>query len=100
MPRLAFFVALLAVLAPSSTRADDPLHARIDRLILAGVKPGMVSSSADDAEFLRRIHLDLTGTIPTPSAARAFLDSKAADKRVKLIDALLAGTDYPRRMQE
>ena len=31
----------------------------------------------DDAEFLRRITLDLTGTLPTPDEARKFLAEKA-----------------------
>src|SRR5262245_10828764 len=34
------------------------------------------SAKADDAEFLRRVYLDITGKIPTPDKAVAFLDSK------------------------
>jgi len=44
---------------------------------------------ADDAEFLRRIYLDLTGRVPTAAQAVAFLDAKDPEKRTKLIDALL-----------
>ena len=57
-------------------------------------------SPATDAEFLRRIYLDLAGMIPTSAEARAFLDDPSAYKRQKLIDRLLAGPDYARRMQD
>jgi hypothetical protein len=39
---------------------------------------------------VRRIHLDLTGRIPTPEAVEAFAADRAPDKRAKLIDQLLA----------
>ena len=68
---------------------DAPtLAARIDRLMEArwkqlGVKPAPL---ADDAEFLRRVYLDLTGRIPRVSEARAFLDDTSPDKRQRLIE--------------
>ncbi len=43
----------------------------------------------NDYEFCRRAYLDLTGRIPTPEQIRAFLESKAADKRDRLIDELI-----------
>ena len=55
------------------------------------VKPAPVSS---DAEFLRRVTLDLTGRIPTPEAAETFLNDTASDKRAKLIDSLLDSDAY------
>src|SRR5215210_1194394 len=45
---------------------------------------------ADDAEFLRRVSLDLAGRIPTAAEARAFIESKDPDKRAKKVDELLA----------
>ena len=48
----------------------------------------------DDAAFLRRVHLDLIGTLPTVDEARAFLESNEADKRAKLIDRLLERDEY------
>jgi hypothetical protein len=53
-----------------------------------------------DAEFLRRITLDLAGTIPTSDQARAFLADADPAKREKLIDKLLASPDYARRMEQ
>ena len=47
-----------------------------------------------DIEFLRRAYVDLTGRIPTPEAARSFLESTDAAKRAKLIDELLSSSAY------
>ncbi len=88
MPALLLLLALHA----------EPLHVRIDSLLGLAGRP--VSPAADDGEFLRRAHLDLAGTIPDVKAARAFLDAKDADKRGKLIDALLASPAHPRRMAD
>lgn len=43
----------------------------------------------NDYEFCRRVYLDLTGRIPTPAQLKAFVESKAADKRDRLIDELI-----------
>lgn len=56
------------------------------RLIPAAVAP--------DEVFLRRAYLDVTGVLPTPDEAAAFLDSKDPDKRSKLADQLLARDEY------
>jgi hypothetical protein len=58
------------------------------------------SGRADDAEFLRRAYLDIVGHIPTAEQAAAFLDSKDADKRAKLVDELLASPAYGRHMAD
>ena len=47
-----------------------------------------------DEVFLRRVYLDVTGTLPTPDAARRFLDSPDTNKRALLIDELLERDDY------
>jgi hypothetical protein len=51
---------------------------------------------ADEAEFVRRIHLDLIGRIPEANRVAAFLDSREPDKTAKLIDELLASPEYGR----
>jgi hypothetical protein len=68
----------------------------IDRLAAAewqrmGVAPAPLS---DDYEFVRRVHGDLIGTLPTPDEVRAFVADSSADKRARLIDALLARPEY------
>ena len=49
---------------------------------------------ASDEVFLRRVYLDAIGVLPTPDEARAFLDSKAPDKRARLIDQLLERDEF------
>src|SRR5262245_23269241 len=96
-----FCAAALLVLAGSAS-AQEPLHRRVDRAVAART-PGdeqLAAPLASDAEFLRRVTLDLTGTIPTADEARAFLKDAAADKREKLIDRLLASPAYARHMAE
>jgi hypothetical protein len=56
-----------------------------------GIRP---SPLAEDAEFLRRVYLDLTGVIPPVEKTIAFLDSSDIDKRRKLIDDLLESPEY------
>jgi len=53
-----------------------------------------VSPQADDAAFLRRLRLDLTGTLPTPAEVEAFVKDRAADKRAKLVDRLLKSEEF------
>lgn len=66
-----------------------PLHQQIDAQI-AAAGPGKLAPRASDAEFLRRIYLDLVGTIPSAAEAREFFDDGSTDKRLRLIDRLLA----------
>ena len=93
-------MGLVAAGVTGARAADEPLHVAIDRLIDAKAGEAPKAAAADDAEFLRRVMLDLAGRIPTSAEARRFLDDKAAGKRDALVDSLLAGDDYPRRMQE
>ena len=72
------------------------LSQRIDQHIQKGLTIAAPRSS--DAEFLRRLYLQLTGVIPTIDETRGFLADSAANKRVKLIDKLLAGDGYARHM--
>jgi hypothetical protein len=83
---------------PAPPRDPTKITAAIDREVdqrLAQEKLP-VSPQADDAEFCRRVHLDLVGRIPTAVQAAAFLDSKDPAKRRRLIDELLASPDYGR----
>lgn len=72
------------------------LAALIDRHVETRLKADRVPAAelADDAEFIRRTYLDLHGVIPSADKVVAFLDSRKADKRAKLIDALLADPRY------
>jgi hypothetical protein len=56
---------------------------------------GLVPSElCSDGQFVRRICLDLTGTLPTPARVLAFTADTDPGKRDKLIEELLAGSDY------
>ena len=52
------------------------------------------SDLAGDSEFLRRVCLDLTGTLPPPERVREFLASTDPRKREKVIDALIASPEF------
>jgi len=67
------------------------------RLASEGIK---ASALADDAEFLRRVYLDLVGIIPPVEKVAAFLDSKDANKRSKVVEELLADPRYGKWMAE
>lgn len=47
-----------------------------------------------DREFIRRVFLDVTGTLPRPEQVAAFLADQRTDKRAALIDQLLASPEY------
>jgi hypothetical protein len=52
------------------------------------------SELSPDAEFIRRICLDLTGTLPPPQRVREFVSNKDPGKRQKLVETLLASPEY------
>jgi len=101
-----FFFVLAAVLASSSssllTAGDEPLAARIDRIVEGKSQAENVplSPPADDAEFLRRVYLDFAGKIPSAAAARQFLADTRPRKREKLLEQLLAAPEYAVRMAD
>ncbi len=97
LPMTLFFV----LVAPAVVAAQ-PVHERIDQQIAGGFSDyaKLASPIAADGEFLRRLFLDLTGTIPTAAQARTFLADKDPGKRSKIIDSLLNSPGYARRMEQ
>src|SRR2546427_12032146 len=90
-------VAILAGLAALAAAADEPsLRASIDREIRAEWDRQKVAPApvAGDATFLRRVHLDLVGTLPSYDETVAFLKDTDAEKRAKLVDRLLEDPRY------
>jgi hypothetical protein len=73
-----------------------PPNNRIDELVAAKLqKLGMVPSElCTDEEFLRRVSLDITGTLPTPQEVLAFRADPKPDRRVRKIDELLGRPAY------
>lgn len=93
--KIEVFRALLPILSGGKS---EPFAGKgpIDRAIAArwkelGVTP---SPRAPDSVFIRRLQLDLTGTLPTPERVRAFEASTAPDKDAKLADELMASPEH------
>ena len=103
--RLYPFIALLVALTsvPTSANAessDVPMHTRIDQRIEAGfaIRKATAADICSDADFVRRVYLDLSGVIPAADVSHHFIQSKDSAKRAKLIDKLLASKAYARHM--
>jgi Protein of unknown function (DUF1553)/Protein of unknown function (DUF1549) len=81
--------------ASPTTRDAHALSEQIDEVIAARwAKEGVKSAHpADDAEFFRRLSLDLNGRIPTVTQLRDFLDDTRPDKRRLWVEELIEGRD-------
>ncbi len=95
-------VAFARLAVPYPYRVDAQVFARarrnnfIDDLVLKKLRMFHVepSESAGDAEFLRRLHLDAAGTLPTAEEAERFLNDPAPTKRSHWIERLLERPEY------
>ena len=67
---------------------DELVHAKLRRLKI------IPSELSGDEEFLRRVCLDLTGTLPPPDRVREFVRSRNPGKRDELIEILLDSPQY------
>lgn len=90
-------VAFSVVLVPAPKVAGleypkEEARDAIDRMLLDRQKKLNVVPApvCDDLTFLRRVHLDVVGQLPTPEEARAFLKNTDPNKRSKEIERLLA----------
>jgi hypothetical protein len=81
-------------------RRDDEVISFINSELRDGWKQqGQAPSpAATDAEWVRRVYLDLAGRIPTVAEAEQFLLENHPRKRRQLVDQLLAGEEFPRRL--
>jgi hypothetical protein len=94
---LVAVIALLGVCVAGQNETAPELTARqVDRLIQADWNRENIvpSPPVDDAGYLRRISLDITGTLPTEQMVRAFLTDRSPDKRRRAVDALLDTPAY------
>jgi hypothetical protein len=81
-------LALQPVMVPETAGAEHPIDRFVHRYT---AEKGLdIPAPVDDARFLRRVHLDVTGLLPAPQVLEAFLADTAPDKRTRAIDALLA----------
>ncbi len=72
----------------------------IDKGVLLGLeKAGQQPNAlASDEQFVRRVHLDLVGRIPTREETLAFLNNPSAAKRAELIDTLVNDDGFVSRL--
>jgi hypothetical protein len=99
MVRFAGGAVTAQVTLPYGQISDYPQLAHnnfVDELLIAkwrelGLTPAPL---CDDATFLRRVYLDVIGTLPTPEEVHTFLADSSADKRNKTIDALLNRSEF------
>jgi len=98
MVRFQGKVAVATFTVPRSGAAFEFPAARgfIDEHVFARARAVGVpmSPECDDATFLRRVSVDVTGSIPTPEEAEAFLADASSDKRARLVERLLASPGY------
>jgi hypothetical protein len=100
---LRWILIVVAVVQTTQASAGEvtpaALHEQIDRAIASAEGFPRVPAAASDAEFLRRIYLDLTGVIPSADEVRAYLRDANPNKRTRLIDRLLGSAGFARHMQ-
>ncbi len=93
-------VDVLRTLIPRRERIDNypqlPARNFIDRAVYDQLKELNIvpSQPSSDAEYLRRVYLDVIGTLPTPEEARKFLADENADKRSRLVERLLGRPEF------
>jgi hypothetical protein len=91
---------LLALFLGSVVQAADPdVSTKVDAELRAAWKARQIepASSVDDAGFLRRAYLDITGTLPSPEKVVQFLDDRSSDKRARVVDELVRSKAYAAR---
>ncbi len=81
---------------PPAPTDSKVVAAEVDRLILTDLKKAAVTPAdrCNDADFLRRVSLDITGQLPSPRDVTIFALDPDANKRAVLIDQLLRSPEY------
>ncbi len=90
-PALSLLMMAAAAAVPSLCFGEIARRNLIDDYIFGKMERDQVPHAplANDAEFLRRVTLDLTGRIPTPGQVREFLKDPDPGKRDKVVDSLI-----------
>ena len=106
--RRLFIIVLIGLLARSGLSAEPPprvafetkgafsTRSPIDAAVYSGLKKQGLkpANRCSDAVFLRRVYLDVTGTLPLPQEVLAFLKDRRSGKRTRLIDDLLLSDGF------
>ena len=93
---ISIFAILMSTSWAESPSSPQAVAAQIDTLVAAHWASDQITPAgvSDDAEFCRRVHLDICGRIPPASEVRDFLADVSPDKRSKLVDRLLDSPTY------
>jgi Protein of unknown function (DUF1553)/Protein of unknown function (DUF1549) len=101
-PDRLLVLTLLAITSASAFAATtDPYQVtapatstnRIDQLVFARM-PSAPATTCSDAVFVRRVYLDVIGTLPGAEEAKEFIADPDPDKRAALIERLLARDEF------
>ena len=87
------------IVAAKLRPANEPVSKVVDYYVSAKLKDARVrpASAASDANFIRRVTLDLLGRIPTADEVREYQSSSAKDKKQRLVDRLLESPAFVRQ---
>ncbi len=102
MTQILFLTLLLCCLTADRVVAGEllapkmPVEQVIDHCMQQRLTEKQIQSAplADDCELVRRMTLDVAGRIPTVAEAQGYANSTDADKRVKLVERLMASPDF------
>jgi len=94
--KVSVFQAIVPRPGPKANLPVRPVFNFIDKqvdqhLAQLNVHP---SGLCDDATYLRRVHLDLIGTLPTAAETRAFLKNNRRGKRSELVQTLMERPEF------
>ena len=78
------------------TWPEIPENNYVDQLVNAKLKKLRITPSdlCDDASFIRRAYIDITGALPKTEEVREFVDNMSSGKRTDLVDKLLDQKEF------
>ncbi len=102
------FISMFCILSADALAAGSPViypfqkadkyvpHNKIDVIIMEALrgKGAQSTNLCSDAVFIRRVYLDVTGTLPQIQDVRRFIDNPRSDKRETLINTLLKKKEF------
>src|SRR5581483_1630190 len=98
--QLTLLIWLFAANAPGSTPYESSIapapQSQIDELVSTRLRALSIPAAhlCSDAVFVRRVHLDVNGTLPTATEAQRFILDGNPEKRRQLIDRLLSRDEF------
>ncbi|HAA69433.1 MAG TPA: hypothetical protein DCE55_09850 [Planctomycetaceae bacterium] len=96
MNQFAMFQGLIPHGETINQYPELPEHNFIDGLVYSKLRDLNIlpSEQADDAEYARRVYLDVIGTLPSAAEVQHFLSDPSSDRRAQLVERLLQRPEY------